>query len=93
MQEDKVTQANDIASFLIESLVWNTPVEAFSKSAYFDMIRYILAHTWNETRTDDTCKEWGEVNELKYLFRPTQPWTRQQTNNYLNATWNYIGYK
>jgi len=93
MQDEKIPNTNDIASFLIECLVWNTPVEAFNKVSYYDMIRYILAHTCNNTRSDETCSKWGEVNELKYLFRPSQPWSRQQANEFLNAAWNYIGYK
>lgn len=93
MQGENILDSSDVASFLIESLVWNAPVEAFSKYTFYDMMRYILAHTCNDTRTDEVCNEWGEVNELKYLFRPTQPWTRQKANSFLNAAWNYIGYK
>jgi len=93
MQDKNVPNTKDMASFLIECLVWNTPVEAFNKQSYYDMMRHILAHTCNCTRADEECKEWGEVNELKYLFRPNQPWTRLQANQFLNAAWNYIGYK
>lgn len=93
MQNKSIDEAQDVASFLIESLVWNTPQEAFKYDNYTDMIRWILAHTSNETRTDETCKEWGEVNELKYLFRSTQPWTRQKANKFLNAAWNFLGFK
>ncbi len=93
MQDNGIAAAEDVASFLIESLVWNTPIDAFKYDDYSDNIRWILAHTCNETRLDESCKEWGEVNELKYLFRPTQPWTRQKANSFLNAAWNYIGYK
>jgi hypothetical protein len=47
---------------------------------------------WNETRTDESCKEWGEVNELKYLFRAGQAWSRGQVNTFLQAVWDYIGF-
>ncbi|PWU19845.1 MAG: nucleotidyltransferase [Verrucomicrobia bacterium] len=93
MQEDRIQEANDIASFLIECLVWNCPVEAFQHDRYADDVRYVLAHTYNNTREDSTCSEWGEVNELKYLFRKSQPWTREQANAFLNAAWDYIGFK
>jgi hypothetical protein len=56
-------------------------------------VRYAIAHLWGKTQTDETCKEWGEINELKYLFRPSQPWTREQVNGFLYAAWNYIGFK
>jgi len=93
MQEDKIAAANEIASFLIESLVWNTPNEGFGHSDLTGDVRYVLAHTFNETRSDETCSEWSEVNEEKYLFRPSQPWNRTQANNFLSAAWDYIGFK
>lgn len=76
MQAENIESASNIASFLIESLVWNAPPEAFEHERYTDNVRDVIAHFWNNTRKDEDCKEWGEVNELKYLFRPTQPWTR-----------------
>lgn len=93
MQDKGVATAQDVASFLIECLVWNTPPEAFAHDEYTGDIRWILAHTCNATRKDEDCKEWGEVNELKYLFRPSQSWTMGKANSFLNAAWNYVGYK
>jgi Second Messenger Oligonucleotide or Dinucleotide Synthetase domain len=93
MQDDQITGANDIASFLIESLVWNAPIEAFQHDTYTADLRYVIADIWNRTRKDEDCSEWGEVNELKYLFRPSQPWSRQQANQFLQAAWDYVGFK
>lgn len=93
MQEDKIVAANDIASCLIESLVWNTPNEGFGHSSLTADVRNVLAHTFNDTRSDVTCNIWGEVNEVKYLFRPSQPWSRTQAHNFLSAAWDYIGFK
>lgn len=94
MQEEKITDANDIASFLIESLVWNVPDDSFGHSTLTDDIRDVLAHTFNNTMTSETCKEWREVNKLKYLFRDAvQPWTLSQTHGFLDAAWDYIGFK
>jgi len=93
MQEDKIAGAENIASFLIESLVWNAPLEAFKHETYTEDVRYVIANVFNHTRMDNACSEWGEVNELKYLFRPSQPWTREQANRFLDSAWNYIGFK
>ena len=93
MQEEGIQGSQNVSSFLIECLVWNTPLKAFEREEYFDMIRWILAHTCNNTRTEKDCKEWGEVNEMKYLFRSWQPWTMGQANKFLNSAWHYIGYK
>ena len=92
MQDDGIVDASNIASFLIESLVWNAPVEAFGYDNYTAILRRVLADLWKRTRQDEDCSEWGEVNELKYLFRPSQPWTRQQANKFLEAAWSFVGY-
>lgn len=91
MQDNNIVAANDIASFLIESLVWNTPNEIFGRSTYTDVVTGVLAHTFNNTLSQEECQEWGEVNELKYLFRLSQPWTREQANGFLDAAWDYVG--
>jgi len=86
-------EAGPIPSYLLECLVWNVPNEGFGHDAYRDDVRYALAHLCNDSRTDELCKEWREVNELKYLLRGGQPWSRSQVNTFLNAAWNYIGFK
>jgi len=93
MQEDGVDDAKDIASFLIESLAWNVPNEGFTHSTYMADLRYVLAHVFNKTREGRFCSEWGEVNDLKYLFQSTQPWTRKQANKFIDAAWDYVGFK
>ena len=93
MQDDGIAIAKKTPSFLIECLVWNANVDAFSKDTYTAIIRHLLADLWNRTRTDDDCSEWGEVNGLKYLFHLAQPWTRQEANEFLQAAWDYVGYQ
>lgn len=98
MQENRIDNTKDIASFLIESLVWNTPDPFFVSDRYIDNVRGVLAHTFNATIEYTRCKEWGEVNELKYLFGSWQPsigqsWTMERTHNFLSAAWDYIGFK
>lgn len=92
MQENNRKAASDIASFLIESLVWNTPDNYFNHTFYWEDVKSVIAYTYNQTKDYEKCKEWGEVNELKYLFRTSQPWTMKQTNEFLIAAWNYIGF-
>ncbi len=93
MLDENMAEAEPVPSFLIECLVWNADVEAFPKDSYTAIIRHVIADIWNRTRKDEECSEWGEVNELKYLFRDSQPWVRQQANDFMQAGWNYIGYK
>jgi hypothetical protein len=80
-------------SFLVECLVYNVPNEGFNRGSYHADVRYVLAHLFNSTMNDDSCNEWVEVNEVKYLFRPAQPWTRQRAHDFLSAAWDYIGFE
>ena len=85
--------AEPIPSYLIECLVWNVPDETFGGDTYWEDVHNALAHLWNETRSDEKCKEWGEVNERKYLFNAAQPWRRDRVNAFLDAAWNYVGFE
>lgn len=93
MLDEKVAAAGPVPSFLIECLVWNADLAAFSKDNYTAILRHIIANVWNNTRGEEDCKNWVEVNRLKWLFRPSQPWTFKQANDFMQAAWNYIGYK
>jgi hypothetical protein len=92
MAGEGVKSAKDAPSFLIECLVFNTPNSSFNYSTFKPMVREVLANLFNDTLSDDKCSEWGEVNELKYLFRTSQPWSRQSTHQFLSDAWDYIGY-
>lgn len=93
MQDTGPAAAATAPSFLIECLVWNSELAAFDRTSYTDILRHVLASTWNCTRDDIACNEWGEVNELKYLFRTDQPWTRRQAHAFLQSAWDYVGFK
>lgn len=84
-------QAGDIPGFLIECLVWNVPNGRFQNSTYTADVKGALVFLYEHTKTDEVCSEWGEVSELKYLFRSTQKWTREQANAFTVAAWNYAG--
>jgi hypothetical protein len=93
MADEGYEAAKPIPSYLIECLVWNVPDDDLGHYTFTADVRHALAHLWNETRTYETCKEWGEVNELKYLFRAGQPWNRDQVKAFLQAAWDYIGFQ
>ena len=93
MQDTRTAATATAPSFLIECLVWNCELAAFDRTSYTDILRHVLASTWNCTRDDIACNEWREVNELKYLFRTHQPWTRPQAHAFLQSAWDYIGFK
>jgi hypothetical protein len=82
-----------VASYLVECLVWNAPNSAFEHARYVDDMRAVLAHTFNGTLSQDRCQDWGEVNEIKYLFRSQQRWTRDIAHTFLSDSWDYLGFE
>jgi hypothetical protein len=93
MEDDGIAAAKNIPSFLIECLVWNVPDDEFLHSSFTADVRAALVHLFNNTVKYEDCSEWGEENELKYLFRGAQPWTRQQANDFIGAAWDYAGFQ
>jgi len=93
MQENGNSGTKNIPGFLIECLVWNVPNDHFGKHYYTDDVRSCLVYLFNNTMNNEQCCEWGEVSELIYLFHNGQKWTREQAHNFLNLTWNFIGFE
>jgi hypothetical protein len=93
MSREGVSEASNIASFLTECLIWNTQPSAYQHATYTEDVRQLIIDIWNATKTDEGCSSWVEVNQLKWLFRPTQAWTRQQVHSFMAAAWNYIGFE
>jgi len=91
MADNGVLAAKPIPGFLVECLVWNVPNDHFRYQTYAADVRACLAFLFNNTMNDEPCHEWGEVSELKYLFRASQAWTRQQAHAFISSAWNYLG--
>lgn len=85
--------AADVPGFLIECLVWNVPNSEFQNSTYRADVRAALAFLFNNTRSHEDCKQWGEVSDLIYLFHSGQKWTWQQVHTFTSAAWDYIGFE
>jgi hypothetical protein len=92
MADAGVQAAKPIASFLIESLVWNVPKDRFTHATFFDDVRAVLVYLYGELKEEGPTKDWCEVNDIKYLFRTVQPWTREQALGFVLAAWNYVGF-
>ena len=93
MEDEGIAEAKNVPSYLIECLIWNVPNDLFVGVSFCGDLRSALYHLWYNTQTQERCNEWGEVNEMKYLFRLSQPWTRERAHNFLTAAWNYVGFQ
>lgn len=85
--EDQKKAARAAPSYLCECLMFNVP--DFIGDSPREYVRNAVAYLYQQTKTEGGCSEWGEVNELKYLFRGPQPWTREQSNSFLFHAWQY----
>ena len=93
MQDENLSKAKGIASFLIESAVYNAPDESFNRATYKDDVRAVLAHCFNNTLLTGEHAKMYEVNGIKLLFGDHQPWTREQAHDFFSAAWDYVGFE
>jgi hypothetical protein len=78
-----------LASYLIESLVYNAPAGCFAAPTWGEQVRRVLLHVWEDTAAPDCEVRWLEVNGLKYLFHPRQRWSRDSARAFVAAAWPY----
>jgi len=81
-----------IIGFLNECLAWNVPNDRMGGTSYYGDVRSALTFLYAATKEERLCHDWGEVSELKYLFREGQKWTREQANAFTVAAWVYVGF-
>lgn len=80
-----------VASYLIESLVWNVPDHLLlTPPTWAGRVREVLGYVWGGTEHDECERRWFEVNRIKFLFHPSQRWTRDEARNFVLAAWPYV---
>lgn len=93
MFDNRVHRA--VPSFFVECMVYNCPDGIFARSSWTERVRGLLVHIWDGLQGDEPPEEsdrWFEVNGCKFLFHPSQKWTRQDGRDFSRAAWNYLGY-
>ena len=83
--------AQNMSSFLLESLVYNCNGNAFQPNHYSGF-KETIRQTYFMTQTDEAAENLLEVNNIKYLFRPSQPWNRSDVHQFLVQAWDYVGF-
>lgn len=93
MKEDNIAVNDNITSFLLECLVWNIPDHIFNDNhSWTDRLRASIVYLYEQTKNEENSKEWGEVSELLYLFRPNRKWSVEDVNSYLVQMWQYLDF-
>jgi hypothetical protein len=91
MDDEGVAAAKPIPSFLVECLVWNVPDHLFNRGTYYDDMRLVLA-SLSVDLADEKSDRWTEENGIKFLFHPSQPWTKGDAQRFVEAAWVYVGF-
>lgn len=91
MDEAGIEAASPIPGYLVECLAWNAPNSCFSHDTWDGDVQAVLLYLWTNTQNDADCKDWCEVDDIKYLFHSSQKWTRAQAHAFVNAAWDYVG--
>ena len=91
MEEAGYSSAKVVPGYLLECMIWNVPNVDFSRSTWDLCIQAVLLYIWSNTKDDERCKTWCEVDDIKYLFRASQPWTRQAAHTFIDEARDYIG--
>lgn len=78
-----------VASFLMESMIWNVPNSVFND--YFtwqDRLKSALIHIYNASDR----ATWLEANNIKFLFHSSQKWTEAEAISFIENAWRYLEY-
>ncbi|MGH7616006.1 MAG: nucleotidyltransferase domain-containing protein [Gemmatimonadaceae bacterium] len=94
MADAGAAAAKPVPSYLMECLLWNVPDEHYRNARFFEDVRDALLYLYDQLNAaDGSLQDWLEVNGIKYLFRPAQPWTREIALNFVRAAWAYVGFE
>lgn len=83
----------EVPSYFVECLVYNVPNEILLRSTWESTIKGVISHIFHGLQGEEPAEaadRWLEVNEWKFLFNKTQPWSRKDGRDFAKAAWNYL---
>lgn len=84
----------ELPSYLLECLIFNCDEEYCSRSTWRGTMQGCLAQIFNSTIGDEPDKDrWLEANGAKFLFHPSQKWTREQVHQFASDAWDYMEFE
>lgn len=93
MEDEGVPAARGIPGFLCECLIWNVHDSLLDfTDSYSNNLRSSLVYLYQKLGSEESG-QWCEVSDLKYLFHPSQKWTKEQARRFIHAAWNYVGFQ
>jgi hypothetical protein len=94
MAAEGILVNHNITSFLIECLLYNVPDDIFNNYATWEeRVRQSTLYLFNQTKSEELCKNWREVSEILLLFYQDRKWTIKDVNDFTIKLWNYLEFK
>jgi hypothetical protein len=88
---------SELASYLIECLVYNVPNPSFNSATYMADMRAVLATIFNATLANGNGNgngnDWRHVHELMYLFRGSSEWSTDDVHALASTAWEALGFE
>ena len=91
MEDAGALSAKAVPGYLVECMTWNVPNLAFAGPTWDARVQAVLRYLWTNTKDDENCTSWCEVDNIKYLFRVSQPWTQAAAQTFINEAWDFVG--
>ena len=91
MEDGGSQAAKAVPGYLLECMVWNVPNLAFAGPTWDARVQAVLAYLWSNTKEVAKCTSWCEVDNIKYLFHASQPWTPLVAQTFIDKAWDFVG--
>lgn len=88
----KAGTIDEMPSYFLECLVYNTPIASLRTGTLDDGFRCTLAAIWKSLEGEAATQAMVEPNWMKYLFGSGKKWTLQQGKGVILGTWGHLGY-
>lgn len=78
------------SSFLVECLAYNCGEASFLGHSAYARTKQVLLDIWEQLEAESAQRKMMEVNNVKYLFHDSQPWTLEDAKKCISAMWAEI---
>ena len=80
----------EVASWLIECLVYNAPTSEFGSTSNYENALRVVQWVGRELGSTNGRGDWVEVNDLKWLFAPSQSWSISEATSFVSSASAYM---
>jgi hypothetical protein len=87
---EKGVISNAVSSYLIYCLMWQVPEHIFSDEESHRLTVANIVLWVGEQIIEGRHDNWGEINEVKYLFSDNQSWTDRDARDFMLAASKYV---